>query len=96
VTDYRLSPDPSPKAEVVEVDGDAAKPEPATPIAPAPTANQSLSMSLAELREENIILRSTLHKLATALHSLADGIGADLDQAAARARVESDRRRRFQ
>ena len=59
-SDHRwlLGPDPAPKAEVVGVDGDAAKLEPATPIREITALSQSAQ--LAETREENIILRASL------------------------------------
>jgi hypothetical protein len=96
-SDHRwlLGPDPGSKAEVVEMDGHADKLEPATPIAPAPRPSQTLAPSLAEAREEIIILRSLLHGVAASLLSLAGQLGRDVEAAAGKARLEADRKRRF-
>jgi hypothetical protein len=96
-SDHRwlLGPDPAPKAEVVELDGDAAKLEPAIMPATPIRASVASSLSVAELREENILLRSQLCAMAASLHKLAGTIEADLEQVSARARAEADRKRRF-
>jgi hypothetical protein len=94
-SDHRwlLPRDPAPR-EAIAADG--AKPEPAImPAVIRETTAPSLSAQLSEAREEIILLRSTLHGLAASLRKIADSIGTDLAEAAARARTEADRKRRF-
>jgi len=88
-----LSPDPAPR-ELATFDGAAEVVAPAKPATPMP-ATPTMSQQLAETREENILLRANLKALAASLQKLADGIGTDLAEAAAHARVEADRKRRF-
>jgi hypothetical protein len=88
-----LSPDPAPR-EVARADGAAEIAAPA--IMPAVIRETTApTLSVAELKEENVLLRSLLHGMAASLCSLAGQIGADLDQAAARARIIADQKRRM-
>jgi predicted component of type VI protein secretion system len=94
---YLLPPDPAPR-QMAMAPGSGPKSEPAkpaSPIAPAPTANQSLTMQLAEAREEIALLRSLLHGAGVSLHKLAGQLGHDVEAAAGKARTEADARRRF-
>ena len=78
---YQLPPDPAPR-EKTQGDGSSRPVRPGPIIAkPAmPAAAPSLSMQLAEAREEISLLRSTLHGLAS-LHTLADQLGHDVAEA---------------
>jgi hypothetical protein len=69
--------------------------KPASPIAALPAADQSLAAQLAEAREEIALLRSLLHGVGASLRKLADQIGHDVAKAEAKARTETDMRRRF-
>lgn len=97
MTDYRLSADPSPKVEVTQGDG-SNRPMRSGPIItkPAwPATAPSLSVQLAELKEENAILRSILHGVGASLCTLAGSIGHDTEAAEAKARIDADAKRRF-
>jgi hypothetical protein len=97
-SDHRwlLPPDPQPR-EAIAADGDVAEVvEASKPAVIRSTATAPLlTMQLADLKEENTLLRSTLHGLAALLHKIADSVGTDLAEAEAKARIEADRRRRF-
>ena len=95
--DYRLSADPAPKVEVTQGDGSnrpmRSGPKISSPITPA--SAPSLAVQLAEVKEENTLLRDQLQTVAASLRQLADSIGADLDQVELQARLAADDRRRF-